>query len=274
MKTVNAICSELKKIVINPYFLAGVLAFTMMCFGSSGYYDAAGSKEYSIFEMMTMLGTDKAALYEFSAQYVCTRGFGSWLVMFLGIIVSFPFVKLLCDERRCNEKRYLISRTGVFRYCLSKFTGAVVSAALICALGYLLFSGAVYIIFPKAEAGTVALSLPYWKCFLEAVLTGMCVSVLPFLICTVTANKYFCICIPFLMQYMYNTAIGKFTLDAKYGGLDIKTVILQSLSPDNISSILYDVKKCCYTLAFYAAFAVIALLLFSFAQRRYTDIGQ
>lgn len=272
MKTLNVIYTELKKLVISPYFLIGVLAFTLMCFSSPGYYD--GEKEYSIFEMITMLDEQKSKLYDFSAQQVCTRGFGNWLMMFLGIIVSFPFVKLMCDERRCSEKRYILVRTGVIRWCISKFVSVVVSAALICAIGFLLFSGIVHIIFPQAQPDMLIYSSPYWKYLLQAVLTGICVSILPFLICSVTTNQYFCICIPFLIQYMYNTASTEFMMKAGYDNSDTKSIIVQSITPTNISSLLYEVKTGYYTLIIYAVFAVIALFLFSFAQRRCTDIGQ
>lgn len=272
MKTLNVIYTELKKLIISPYFLVGVLAFTLMCFSSPGYFD--GEKEYSIFEMITMLDSDKVELYDFSAQSVCSRGFGGWLMMFLSIIVSFPFVKLLCDERRCSEKRYLISRTGVFRYCLSKFVSAVVSAALICAVGFLTFSGIVHIIFPQAQPDMLMYSSPYWKYLLQTVLTGICVSILPFLICSVTTNQYFCICIPFLIQYMYNTASNKFMMETGYDNSDTKSIIVQSITPINLGSLVYGIKTSYYTLIIYAVFAVAALFIFSFAQRRCTDIGQ
>jgi hypothetical protein len=274
MKTVNVICTELKKIVLSPYFFIGVAAFALMCFSSSGYLDPVKNKEYSIFEMIGMLDEPQAKSNDFSAQAVCSRGLGGWLMMFLCIIVSFPSVKLLCDERRCNEKRYIISRMGVFRYCLSKFVCAVVSAGLICAGGFLLFSGAVHIIFPQAEPDMLAYTTPYRKLLAQAVLTGICVAVLPFLICSFTANPYFCICIPFLIQYMYNTALSKFMLDTAGNAGNFRKTAVRSVSPTNIGSIFYDTRSGCYTLIIYVVLAGLSLLVFSFAQRRCTDIGQ
>ncbi|MGN0650975.1 MAG: hypothetical protein ACI4KM_11100, partial [Oscillospiraceae bacterium] len=152
MKTLSCISSELKKVIISPNFALGIIAFALMCFTSSAYTDYSNMKQISIFEMVTMLGTDKAESYEFSAQYVCAHGFGTWVVQFLSIIVAFPFVKVLCDERRYSEKRYIICRTGKLRYCLSKFISALFCGAILCALGFLLFSAAVYVIFPNASA--------------------------------------------------------------------------------------------------------------------------
>lgn len=179
MKTLNCILTELKKVIISPYFAVGIIAFALMCFTSSAYTDYSNMKQISIFEMVTMLGTDKAESYEFSAQYVCAHGFGTWVVQFLSIIVAFPFVKVLCDERRYSEKRYIICRMGKLRYCLSKFISAIIGGAVLCALGFLLFSAAVYIIFPKAselspeQAEMLAMcNISYPKKLLETVIMG------------------------------------------------------------------------------------------------------
>ena len=221
MKTLNCRLTELKKVIISPYFAVGIIAFALMCFTSSAYTDYSNMKQISIFEMMTMLGTDKAESYEFSAQYICAHGFGMWVVQFLSIIVAFPFVKVLCDEHRYSEKRYIICRMGKLRYCLSKFISAIIGGAVLCALGFLLFSAAVYIIFPKASALSpeqaemlAACNISYPKKLLETVIMGAGAAVLPFLISVFTANQYFCICIPFLLQYMQMTAANKLIFDS------------------------------------------------------------
>ena len=99
MKTLNCIITELKKVIISPYFAVGIIAFALMCFTSSAYTDYSNMKQISIFEMMTMLGTDKAESYEFSAQYICAHGFGMWVVQFLSIIVAFPLVFLDISQK-------------------------------------------------------------------------------------------------------------------------------------------------------------------------------
>ena len=93
MKTLNCILTELKKVILSPYFAVGIIAFALMCFTSSAYTDYSNMNEVSIFEMTAMLGTQQGQNYEFSAQYVCSHGFGIWVVQFLSIIVAFPFVK-------------------------------------------------------------------------------------------------------------------------------------------------------------------------------------
>ena len=129
-------------------------------------------------------------------------------------------MKVLCEERRCSEKRYIICRTGIFRYSLSKFLSATFSAAILCTLGYLLFSAAVYLLFPGIEKFPpeqvqmlASFRISYLKRLLETVIMGMGMSVLPFLLCVFTTNQYFGICVPFLLQYIQLTAANKLFID-------------------------------------------------------------
>lgn len=281
MKTLNCILTELKKVILSPYFLIGIIAFALMCFTSSAYTDYSNMKQISIFEMITMLGTEQAQTYEFSAQYVCSHGFGTWVVQFLSIIVAFPFVKALCDERRFSEKRYIICRTGKLRYCLSKFISAIFAGAFLCALGYLLFSAAVYAIFPKPnelpaeQAQMLAeIDISYPKKLLETVIMGAGAAVLPFLISVFTTNQYFCICIPFLLQYMQMTAANKLFLDGYWDYPEWQRVLIQALYPSNLRELAYGTNTGLVSFAAYAILAAAALALFIISHRRCVDCGR
>lgn len=280
MKTLNCIFTELKKVMFSPYFLIGVIAFSLMCFTSSAYIDI--SKEISIFEMITMLGTRQAQTYEFSAQYICSRGFGIWVVQFLSIIVAFPFVKVLCDERRFGEKRYIICRMGTLRYCLSKFISAVFCGAVLCALGFLLFSVAVYAIFPKIselsteQAEMLAMcNISYPKNLFETVIMGAGATVLPFLVSVFITNQYFCICIPFLLQYMQATAATKLLFDGYWNYPEWQRTLVQAIIyPANLKELVYGTTVGVIACVGYVLLAAAALALFILMSRRCTDCGR
>ena len=278
MKTIGVISTELKKVIISPYFLIGVSAFTLMCFTSEAYYD--GTKRYAVFDMIKLMGTDMAGNPEFSAENICQRGFGGWLIMFMGIIVSFPFVKVMCDERNYSEKRYIIARTGIFRYSFSKLISAVLSAAAICVAGYLLFTATVYMIFPKASemGGEISEYLyitPYLKNILAVAITGAAYAISAYLICAFIRNQYLCICIPFLANHLYKVVLEKFMSDNIYDtNAQTSMAILNSLSPLSLSSFVYGVENNNYSIYIYAILFIIVLIIFNFMQRRNTDVGQ
>ncbi|MGN0656651.1 MAG: hypothetical protein ACI4KR_07645 [Ruminiclostridium sp.] len=281
MKTLNCILTELKKVILSPYFAVGIIAFALMCFTSPAYRDYSNMNEVSIFEMITMLGTEQAESYEFSAQYVCAHGFGTWVVQFLSIIVAFPFVKVLCDERRYSEKRYIICRMGKLRYCLSKFISAIFCGAILCALGFLLFSAAVYVIFPKIselsaeQAEMLAMcNISYPKKLLETVIMGAGAAVLPFLVSVFTANQYFCICIPFLLQYMQMTAANKLIFDDILECQEWQKALIMAVYPNSLREIAYCTKTGIISLIGYVFLAATALALFIITARRCTDCGR
>lgn len=281
MNTIRCISAELKKVMISPYFLVGVLAFTLMCFTSPCYMDIETTKEVSIFEMLSLMTTEVADSVEFSAEYVCSKGFGYWITQFLCIIVSFPFIKVLCDERRFSEKRYIICRTGAFRYCLSKFVGAVVSAAVLCAAGFLLFTAVVYMIFPSGnkltpvqEEWLARLDIPYLRCLFETVITGVGVAIPPFVVCIFTRNQYFCICIPFLLQYMQMTFANKLFMTYAESYTEQQRVVLMALYPQNLRMAAYGADEGILSAALYLLLALTALIVFYISQRRCVDSGQ
>lgn len=281
MKTINCILTELKKVILSPYFAVGIIAFALMCFTSPAYRDFSNMNEVSIFEMITMLGTEQAESYEFSAQYVCAHGFGTWVVQFLSIIVAFPFVKVLCDERRYSEKRYIICRMGKLRYCLSKFISAIIGGAVLCTLGFLLFSAAIYMIFPKAsalsaeQAEMLAMcNISYPKKLLETVIMGAGAAVLPFLVSVFTVNQYFCICIPFLLQYMKMTAANKLIFDNILDCPEWQRALIMAVYPNSLREIAYCTQTGIISLIGYVFLAATALTLFIITARRCTDCGR
>lgn len=282
-KTVNTLISELKRTILSPYFLACVILMAVMCFTSPGYMDYSTNKQYTIFEMMFMLGTEKAQSYDFAWQTVITMGFGVWMAQFLVILVSFPFVKIMCDERLYGQKRYYISRTGIFRYSISKLLSAVVSAALICLLGYLVFSVASMIVFPSINTFSASeqetldmMHMSYTQNLIRVVLIGASFVPLPFIIAAFTRNLYFSVCIPFLVQYMHRTAENKI-MSGIYtsGGLSEKKQILLQLSTHNSAGLIAtaEANYALYAAMLHAVIFAAAFLVFYIVQKRRVDNG-
>ncbi len=283
MKTVNTLFSELKRTVLSPYFLACVILMAVICLTSSGYMDYSTNKQYSIFEMMFMLSGKAAQSGDFAQETVIGNGFGAWTAQFLVVLVSFPFVKIMCDEKLYGQKRYYISRTGVLRYSASKLLSAVISAALVCLLGYLLFSAVCMVVFPsidtfsKSEQELFALmSVSYVKNLLKIIFIGASFVTLPFIIAAFTRNIYFSVCIPFLVQYMQRTAENKaFSNLALTGNYNEKANMLISLfSHNSAGNIAFAKGKIAlYSAVLHTVILISAFVLFYIAQKRRVDNG-
>lgn len=283
MKTVTALFSELKRIILSPYFLICVILMAMLCFTSSGYMDYSTNKQYSIFEMMFMLSNGNVQSADFARETVIGNGFGTWTAQFLVILVSFPFVKVMCDEKLYGQKRYYISRTGILRYSASKLISAVISAALVCLLGYLLFSAVCMAVFPSIEAFSkseqellTVMGVPYAENLLRVILVGASFVTLPFIIAAFTRNIYFSVCIPFLVQYIQRTAENKIIFDMKtLGKSSEKTGVLVKIFSYNSAGYIATEKG---NTALYIALVHIVIMAAAFAvfyisQKRRVDNG-
>lgn len=283
MKTVTALFSELKRIILSPYFLACVILMAVLCFTSSGYMDYSTNKQYSIFEMMFMLSNGNVQSADFARETVIGNGFGTWTAQFLVILVSFPFVKVTCDEKLYGQKRYYISRTGILRYSVSKLISAVISAALVCLLGYLLFSGVCMAVFPSIESFSkgeqellAVMGVPYAENLLRVILVGASFVTLPFIIAAFTRNIYFSVCVPYLVQYIQRTAENKIIYDMAISGkISEKTGVLVTIFSHNSAGYIATVKG---NTALYIALVHIVIMAAAFAvfyisQKRRVDNG-
>lgn len=283
MKTVTALFSELKRIILSPYFLICVILMAMLCFTSSGYMDYSTNKQYSIFEMMFMLSNGNVQSADFARETVIGNGFGTWTAQFLVILVSFPFVKVMCDEKLYGQKRYYISRTEILRYSASKLISAVISAALVCLLGYLLFSAVCMAVFPSIESFSkseqellTVMGVPYAENLLRVILVGASFVTLPFIIAAFTRNIYFSVCIPFLVQYIQRTAENKIIFDMKtLGKFREKTGVLVTIFSHNSAGYIATEKG---NTALYIALVHIVIMAAAFAvfyisQKRRVDNG-
>ena len=283
MKTVNNLFSELKRTVLSPYFLACIILVCAICFTSSGYTDYSANKQYTIFEMMFMLGTEDAQTYDFSRECVSAIGYGAWAAQFLVILVSFSFVKIMCDERLYGQKRYYISRSGLLRYSACKLLSAIISAALVCFMGYMLFVGITYAVFPSVstlpqnEQECFAITGQHFaKTMLRMCLVGASFVPLPFIIAAFTRNIYFSVCIPFLVQYMQRTAENKLIHAMFTSGnySEKKQMLLWLVSHNSAELIAWgDTRYSLYAALLHTAVIFASFIIFYMAQKRRVDNG-
>lgn len=271
---------EMRKVVLSPYFLVGVLVFAGMCFTSNVAYDIHTGEEYTVFDMILRVFRGDPPDENFAEELMMVHAFSGWLVQFVGIIVAFPFVRVLCDERRSTAKRLCIYRTGVFRYTLDKFVVALCSSALVAAVGYLLFAGIVMTIFPSATQLGSPLAESYsdaylWKEVLSVALVGMSAGVLPLVIAAFTDDKYFCICLPVLVQYAHSVASQKMWYRYWEEGVwePERERWLHLLEVNNIENIVWYEELRMFLIGIYVVILVAVFVLVYLRNRRSVDNG-
>ena len=225
MRILFALRQDLNKTIINIGFLGAVLLTAVLCFTAPTYHDLATDRSYSVFESFFSF---KREFIESDTQFasisVFQNGLGGYITMFLPIIVAFPFMVSFCAERNSGLMRFTISRTGCLRYYLSKFLSVLIGGGLAAMLGYAIYGAVVYGFFPNVNSYELdefyyemhpdSQTVEVLKMLLSAFIYGAVTTLPAFLISSFSRNPYLITCVPFLMVYIWNTAINKLVLKA------------------------------------------------------------
>ena len=225
MSFICIIKQDLNKTLLNIGFIGAALLTAALCFTAPTYHDLTTDRSYSVFESFFSF---KREFIESDTQFasisVFQNGLGGYISMFLPIIVAFPFMVSFCAERNSGLMRFTISRTGCLRYYLSKFFAVMIGGGLAAMLGYAIYGLVVYGFFPNINSYELdefyyemhpdSQTVEVLKMLLSAFIYGAVTTLPAFLISSFSRNPYLITCVPFLMVYIWNTAINKLVLKA------------------------------------------------------------
>ena len=223
MKLINTLKCDLNKTLLNIGFIGAALLTAVLCFTAPTYHDIATDRSYSVFESFFSFEREFIESdTQFASISVFQNGLGGYITMFLPIIVAFPFMVSFCAERNSGLMRFTISRTGCLRYYLSKFLSVLIGGGLAAMLGYALYGVVVYGFFPNINSYELdefyyemhpdSQTVEVLKMLLSAFIYGAVTTLPAFLISSFSRNPYLITCVPFLMVYIWNTAINKLVL--------------------------------------------------------------
>lgn len=218
----NSLRCDLNKTVVNSGFIGAVFITCLLCFTAYAYIDGATNKTYSVFESLFTL--DKEIIHnnsDFASIFIFRKAMSGYITMFLPIIVAFPFMVSFCAERNNGLMRFTIIRIGKYKYYLSKFFASFISGGLAVLIGISIFGIISIILFPNLSSYNLSpeelegllpegIYISVLKTLISAFAYGA-VSTLPaFLLSSFCKNPYLITCIPFLLTYIWNTALEKF----------------------------------------------------------------
>ena len=234
MKFFHTLKQDLNKTVVNLGFLGAALMTCVLCFTASAYHDLSNDKDYSIFEAFSSF--DRKFIeteYGFSSYILFGNGMSGYISMFLPIIVAFPFMVSFCAERNNGLMRFTITRTGKLRYYLSKFLASFLSGGLAVLLGMSVFGIILRFSFPTLESYNLDSETLQWmlpdgeavgiiKILASSFIYGAFSTLPAFFLSSFCKNPYIITCLPFMLIYVWNTAINKLTIKAfELGDMEI-----------------------------------------------------
>lgn len=234
----------------------------------------------------------------YCAFQVFTAGSPMWVSMFTPVLAAFAYVPLLCDERRSQLSRLLITRQGKLRYAFGHVCGAMLTGGMTMLCGYTLFGGVVAVLFPSLheyDSATVSAFLEeklwqYPQSFSENLHAGQfapvifikCIemflygafSSIPALICSAfTHNKYTVLCMPFFASYSWNQLNTRLTAkivlsDMVHQGLGRFLIISM---PSAMLSSLENMAA--QILILHGSFTLLLIIIFIIITERRRDCG-
>ena len=296
MTFLRATRTIIRKIITNIGFFGCVLFTVVLCFSAIIYTDTVKNDNYSV--ITSLMNFDRSFMLgdtSFCAQSIVLKGADGWLPMFIPIISAFAFIPLICDEHEAKSVRFEIFRTSKLSFHASRFVTSLLCGGLAVVIGYLIFAGLVFLMFPHLESYTAqqqemffesmrfaypemsrGLAVPLLKTLGSVFMYGVFWAMPAMLLTAVVRNKYIVMCVPFFLKYALGQLCQKLQAQAvsDIQHTDMKLLELTGvIHPDSLAHLPQSAQKCS-VLVFSGVLVISAFALYLFLQVRRLDSGE
>lgn len=262
----NSMVVELKKTIFSYGFILCIVITCLLCFTSSVYTDSLTGKEYSVLEIIA--NKSRSLFSSFTSSRLLHESVSPYLTLFIPVLSSLPFVTGFCAERLGGNMRFVITRSGKYKYYISKFISAVFSGGIAVMTGFILYSAVICFAFPNESLSVLELI----KMYAGMGIYGM-ISVLPaFFLSAFIKNKYMICCFPFIFMHFYYTTVSK--VQDFFNARECWDIVMKMyfLYPSNIKEVLFDLNS--EIIIYHAILTAAALVGFTIIMNRRLDCGQ
>ncbi|MFR5701185.1 MAG: hypothetical protein ACLUD0_04500 [Eubacterium ramulus] len=154
---------------------------------------------------------------------------------------------LTVRERQNGQIRFALMRSGKLRYCISKVCGGALAGGIISLIGYAVFGLLMVIRFPSLNMLPVeeqefylmgsTLAAEAVKRLIGAFLYGMMGSLFGIGVAIAFRDKYMLICLPFMINYIYQQVLGKLASDCMVAEKYEKITWIEAMRTESIMNI-------------------------------------
>lgn len=266
---------ELKKIIYIPYIVVETIGIILLCFIATGEKDMSGN-QISILSLMFQERWGYTDISK-SALALWQAGIGGWLVVFAPMLLSMGYILLISEERRNGQIRFHILRSGNWKYCISKLCSGALAGGIVFLVGYALFGLLMLVRFPSirnfsAEEQEIILmgsniSVVIIKKLIGAFLYGMFGSVFGIGVAIVFRDKYMLVCLPFMINYIYQQILTKMATDAIAAEAYERLTWIETFRPENIMNISFGWNWFLSVILMLAIYAVLSVIFYRCVKR-------
>ncbi len=266
---------ELKKNIYVPYIFIEIIGIIILCLSATGETDMNG-KQISIFSLMFQAQQANVDVSR-SALALWQAGIGGWLVVFAPMLLSMGYILLISEERRNGQMRFHILRSGNWKYCISKLCSGAWAGGIVFLIGYALFGLLMLVRFPSIRTFSVeeqeiflmgsSISVVIIKKLIGAFLYGMFGSVFGIGVAIVFRDKYMLVCLPFMINYIYQQILTKMATDAMAAEAYEKLTWIETFRPENIMNISFGWNWFLSVILMLAIYAVLLVIFYRCVKR-------
>ena len=266
---------EFKKNIYVPYIFIEIIGIIILCLSATGETDMNG-KQISIFSLIFQELPANTDVLK-SALSLWQAGLGGWLVVFAPMLLSMGYILLISEERRNGQIRFHILRSGNWKYCISKLCSGALAGGIVFLIGYALFGLLMLVRFPSirtfsAEEQEILLmgssiSVVIIKKLIGAFLYGMFGSVFGIGVAIVFRDKYMLVCLPFMINYIYQQILTKMATDAMAAEAYERLTWIETFQPENIMNISLGWNWFLSVILMLAIYAVLSVIFYRCVKR-------
>ena len=151
----NTLRFDLKKNVISPGFVLGVMSLLILIFSTKCivFNGDVRQSNYNYIQFVIYAKKDEImSTYLYSNIHMFMRGFNNeWLAVFLPMITGMACVPMLCDELNSNNSIMCVTRSKMSKAILSKLCAALITSFLMIIAAISIFGAFCYICFPSIQ---------------------------------------------------------------------------------------------------------------------------
>ena len=188
---------DIKRVLMDKYFYIAIFATCILLFTMNTYKNEWG-KEYGVLSSFAEFTNEQLSENFITAESICEKAKGGGELYLYGPMLSFlPLLFFLVTEKRRGAFRLQLFRVGKTSYVVGKLITTILVGGSVIALGYLIFCGSVYVLFPH-EGGTLGITFHSISNFF---FYGASTAVLGYIISSFVTNVYLVYCVPFIFNY-------------------------------------------------------------------------
>ena len=298
MRILRLTAVNIRKIVSSPGFYACAVLTFILCFSVQIHFDISSQHKYSVLESFMAFKRSEMLLdTDFCSYNILYNATGSWLKTFIPILAAVPYIPLLCNERLSGSGRYASFRMSKMESVTGNYLSALLSGGLAILFGFLLFTAAVFIMFPNIKEYDAVLreSFEWWLPgvypyfdrlgypylvilrFIEVFVYGAVSAIPAFLLTCFMKNKYLILCIPFFIKDLVTLIYFRLYYVAHEDMFNPKTKLLSFMNithPDSVSQILSKGKETWKILLLHMGLLMIGYLIYVVIMNRRVDYGE